>query len=189
LWQVVYLDFITTVMVFFFALWVVSNGGKGEGLDNKLGDRSVQPYDLSGNAFGSGSTSLNSHGVNALEIFVKNVKSGLNMETSKSDAQRSMLYISGHTDDIAAGDGFEGKSRNLSLGFGRAMSVLQFLAQKQPDIVKNVAICSFADNLEADPVPAGMRGKQTLDAKTRGKRANNRRITLEKTTIDVRKSN
>lgn len=172
-WQVVYIDLMTNVMIFFVILWSL-NQGKQVKLSESVGDQTSRMVSLPGDIiFSPGKTILTGEGKSVFKkLFTDESGSVLNFDGNA--LMKRLLVIHGHTD----GDGK--KDDNLELGFGRAVAAYHEIMQYSKEIPDHVVLCTHADNSPAQAVPV-FTGKLT-DAQReslREAKAKNRRITIE----------
>ena len=119
-WQIIYMDLMTIIMVFFVILWSL-NRGKDVGLSETVGDQTANMINLPGDVlFSPGKTSLTQGG---RDVFSKlfDDKTGAVLNFSTSGLVKRILVIHGHTDS----DGK--KLDNLQLGYKRAFSAFKEL--------------------------------------------------------------
>ena len=146
-WQIIYIDLMTNIMIFFVILWSI-NQGKEKGIDDAIGNETAQMVTLPGDVlFESGKTGLTKAGRDVFQsLFVdKNQQSVITFDSNA--LTKRMLVIHGHTD----GDGQ--KDRNLDLGFQRALTAFREVSRYNKDLPEHVIICSHADNTPALEVP------------------------------------
>lgn len=172
-WQVVYMDLMTIMMVFFVILWSISQG-KDEGLSPTPGSETTHMVNLPADVlFKPGKSAMTAGGK---EVFKKLLgdqpETVLNFDSGGLTRRR--LVIHGHTDS----DGK--KSENLELGYKRALAAYREIKAYGPQLADNVTLCTHADNSPMQATPA-ISGKLTqaqrqslIEAKSK-----NRRITIE----------
>ncbi len=179
-WQIIYMDLMTTMMVFFVILWSVerrqADASKSDntGISNTFGNETVRMVNLPGDIlFGSGKTELGDEGRAVFERLFGDDPGAVLSFDQGGLAQRK-LVIHGHTDDV--GD----KDENFMLGYQRAFAVYKEIRKYGGEVPDHVVICTHADNTPAVPVPVAT-GPLTDEQKEaiRRARAKNRRITLE----------
>lgn len=172
-WQVIYMDLMTMVMVFFVILWSL-NQGKDIGISDTVGDTSARLIDLPGDVlYPPGKTKMTGEGKDILgRLFKDETGSVLNFDTS--GLVKRMLVIHGHTD----ADGK--KEKNMQLGYERAYSAYREIKRYSKKLPDHVVICTHADNTPEQEVPT-FKGKvtQVQRAAMRAAKAKNRRITIE----------
>jgi flagellar motor protein MotB len=173
-WQIVYIDLMTNVMIFFVVLWAVQSAPKKTGISDTFGTETVKMVNLPGDVlFQVGKSDLSDNGK---QVFAKLFQDGegtvLNFDTG--GLTKRMLVIHGHTDN----DGK--KEKNIQLGFDRALSTYKEIAKYGGAVPDHVVICTHADNSPAQEVPAfsGTMSKAEETALNDAK-AKNRRIVIE----------
>lgn len=177
-WQVIYMDLMTIIMVFFVILWSL-NQGKDIGVSETVGDVSRRMINLPGDVlFKPGRHNLSEEG----QIVFKNIfydESGQVLSFQNSGLTKRMLIFHGHTD----GDGK--KNDNYQLGFRRAYSAYNEVKKYNKELTEHAIICTHADNSPEVEVPKfkGAISKSQRDA-LRGTKSKNRRITIEDTTLN-----
>ena len=172
-WQVVYMDLMTNIMIFFVILWSISQG-KDDGVDTALGNEYAQLVNLPGDVlFPPGKANITSEGSEVFQkLFNIDGQSILSFETNP--LSKRLLVVHGHTD----GDGK--KEDNLNLGYERAYAAYNEIKKYSKDVPDHVVICSHADNTPAQEIPS-FTGKlsQAQTQALRSAKAKNRRITIE----------
>lgn len=172
-WQIIYMDLMTMIMVFFVILWSL-NQGKDDGISETVGDVTTRLIDLPGDVlFGSGKTELTGEGRSVLrKLFSPEKGKVVSFETN--DLVKRMLVIHGHTDSEGT------KSRNLGYGFNRALSAYEEIRKHSPELQDHVVICTHADNSPVENVPdfKGQLSTAQRQAASNARRQN-RRITIE----------
>lgn len=172
-WQIIYMDLMTIIMVFFVILWSI-NQKQGDGITKSVGDETVKMVNIPGDVlYPSGGARLTDDGKEILaKLFDDPTGTVLSFETS--GLVKRMLVIHGHTD----GDGE--KDHNLSLGFRRAFNAYREIRQYGEELDHHVVICTHADNSPEKEVPV-FEGITTPAeaAAVRDAKAKNRRITIE----------
>lgn len=174
-WQIIYMDLITQIMMFFVILWSITQvSSKLAGQSKTVGDQTAREVTLPGDVlFPSGQARLTPQGEEVFQkLFSDDTGEVLNFDTG--GLSRRVLVIHGHTDS----DGL--KEANLVLGFQRAMSVLQEIKKYGADVSDHVVLCTHADNSPAKDVPQ-FKGAMTpaqVKLLTEAKQ-HNRRITIE----------
>jgi flagellar motor protein MotB len=174
IWQIVYIDLMTNVMIFFVVLWAVQSRPKKSGISDNLGTETVKMVSLPGDVlFGSGKSDLSDGGREVMsKLFNDETHTVLNFDVGP--LQKRVLVIHGHTDNEGQ------KEKNLELGYQRAMSAYREIARYGSDVPDHVVICAHADNTPAVEVPAfGGTLTATEEAAVRQAKAKNRRITIE----------
>lgn len=172
-WQVVYIDLMTNVMIFFVIFWSL-NQGRDQGVDETIGNEATQMVNLPGDVlFKPGQAQVTKEGRDVLTRLFKD-DSGAVLTFEESALTKRMLVVHGHTD----GDGT--KDKNLDLGFQRALATYREIRAHSKELSDHVIICSHADNTPSEDVPVfkGKRTKQQTDL-IRQAKARNRRITIE----------
>jgi len=172
-WQIIYIDLMTNIMIFFVILWSI-NQGKQKGIDDAIGNESTAMVNLPGDVlFQSGRAAMTTEGQSVIKKLFTD-SSGAILSFESNALTKRMLLIHGHTDN----DGT--KEKNLDLGFQRALAAYREIRKHSKDLDEHVVICSHADNSPSREVPkfSGKVGhqEQTIlnDAKSK-----NRRITIE----------
>ena len=173
-WQIVYIDLMTNVMIFFVVLWAVQSRPRKSGISDTLGTETVKMVTLPGDVlFPSGKSDLSDSGHQIMsKLFNDDTHTVLNFDVGP--LQKRMLVIHGHTDNEGQ------KEKNLELGYERAMAAYREIAKYGQDVPDHVVICTHADNTPAEEVPAfggtltGAEQAAVREAKTK-----NRRITIE----------
>ncbi|OQW47971.1 MAG: hypothetical protein A4S09_14330 [Proteobacteria bacterium SG_bin7] len=177
-WQVIYMDMMTLIMVFFVILWTI-NSGKKDGISDTIGDHTTRMVSLPGDVlFAAGKIDLSASGKEVLGKLFKD-ESGAILNFESSGLVRRMLVIHGHTD----GDGQ--KKDNLYLGYFRAYSAYEEILKYGKQLADHVVICTHADNSAQTGVPA-FTGQLTESQRqmVEDAKARNRRITIEDRLID-----
>lgn len=172
-WQLIYMDLMTIVMVFFVILWSL-NQKKESGVSSTIGEESVKMVNLPGDVlFSSGKSKLTREGRGVLgQLFDDETGAVLNFDTSA--LVKRLLVIHGHTD----GDGE--KQDNLDLGFERARAAYDEIKRYNGELAEHVVICTHADNSPAQEVPIFQGRVTAVEAATiRDAKSKNRRITIE----------
>ncbi len=172
-WQIVYIDLMTNVTIFFVVLWAVSQRPNKNGVSDSIGTETVKMVNLPGDVlFATGKSDLSPDGKAVVGKLFADSAAVLNFDTG--NLMRRLLVIHGHTDN--AGD----KEKNLLLGFERALSAYHEIARYGAQLSDHVVICTHADNSPAQEVPAF--GGNLSDAEQtaiKEARSKNRRITIE----------
>ena len=173
-WQIVYIDLMTNVMIFFVVLWAVQSAPKKSGISDTVGTETVKMVDLPGDVlFSTGKSDLSDEGQKVFaKLFATDSDKVLNFDTG--GLTKRMLIIHGHTDN----DGK--KDKNLDLGFQRALTTYREIAKYGASVPDHVVICSHADNTPDQEVPA-FSGNLTPaeQAALDEAKAKNRRIVIE----------
>ena len=147
-WQIIYMDLMTQIMMFFVILWSISQvSSHARGVTRRVGDQTVHMVTLPGDVlFPSGKAKLTPGGEQVFaKLFQDNTGEVLNFDTG--GLTRRVLVVHGHTD----GDG--AKDDNFVLGFQRALSVYREIKKYGPEIADHAVLCSHADNSPARAVP------------------------------------
>ncbi|MCB0384118.1 MAG: OmpA family protein [Bdellovibrionales bacterium] len=177
-WQIIYMDLMTIIMVFFVILWSI-NQGKDVGISDTIGDQTANMVNLPGDVlFNPGKHAITERGQAIFkELFSSNGESVLTFETNA--LTKRMLVIHGHTD----ADGK--KSENIDLGYSRALAAYNEIRKHSENIHDHIIICTHADNSPAQEVPK-FEGKITPAQREalRTAKARNRRITIEDKVLD-----
>jgi outer membrane protein OmpA-like peptidoglycan-associated protein len=172
-WQIVYIDLMTNVMIFFVVLWAVQSRPHKGGISDTVGTETVKMVNLPGDVlFPSGKSELSDGGRRVISRLFSDSKAVLDFDTG--GLTRRLLVIHGHTDS----DG--GKDKNLDLGFQRALTAYREILRYGAALADHVVICTHADNTPAEEVPqlAGVLSAAEEGAIKEAK-AKNRRITIE----------
>ncbi|MEM7677464.1 MAG: flagellar motor protein MotB [Myxococcota bacterium] len=179
-WQIIYMDLITIVMVFFVILWSI-NSGRNTNDATSTGEETARMVSLPGDVlFPSGKATLTDQGHEVFsKLFEDDTGQVLNFDLG--GLSRRLLIIHGHTDS----DG--GKQQNLGLGYRRAYAVYEEIASYGPEIADHVVLCTHADNSPAQKTPV-FQGRMTAaqTAALKEAKARNRRITIEDKIINVK---
>ena len=172
-WQIVYIDLMTNVMIFFVVLWAVQRAPKRSGISDTVGTETVKMVDLPGDVlFPVGKSDISDEGHQVFAKLFSDSETVLDFDTG--GLTKRMLVIHGHTD----GDGK--KDKNLDLGFQRALATYREIAKYGAAVPDHVVLCSHADNSPAREVPAftGNLTPSEENAVNEAK-AKNRRIVIE----------
>ena len=179
-WQIVYIDLMTNVMIFFVVLWAVQSAPKKKtGVSDTFGTETVKTVDLPGDVlFSVGKSDLSDEGHQVFQKLFSDSDTVLNFDTG--GLTKRMLIIHGHTDN----DGK--KDKNLDLGFQRALTTYREIAKYGSAVPDHVVICSHADNTPAQEVPA-FSGNVTPaeEAAIEEAKKKNRRIVIEDKLVSV----
>ena len=174
-WQIIYMDLITQIMMFFVILWSLSQvAQKTTGASKTIGDTTKHEVNLPGDVlFPSGKAKLTVDGEQVFsKLFQDDTGEVLNFDTG--GLTRRVLVIHGHTD--SDGD----KDANLVLGFQRSLSVYKEIQKYGPEIGDHIVLCTHADNSPAMDVPAFQGTLTPAQTKMLGEaKQHNRRITIE----------
>jgi outer membrane protein OmpA-like peptidoglycan-associated protein len=174
IWQIIYIDLMTNVMIFFIILWAIQTRQSKPGISDNVGTETVKMVNLPGDVlFNSGQSKLSKDGESVLgKLFQDGAGTVLNFDTGPLSSR--LLVIHGHTD--ADGD----KDQNLELGYQRALSAYKEIKKYGPELVNHVVICTHADNSPAQEVPAftGSLSQVEMSAVAAAK-SKNRRIAIE----------
>jgi outer membrane protein OmpA-like peptidoglycan-associated protein len=174
IWQIIYIDLMTNIMIFFVVLWAIQHRPKKGGISDTIGTETVKMVNLPGDVlFQPGKSELSLEGQKVLaRLFAEESKVVLNFDTGA--LAKRVLVIHGHTD----ADGQ--KDENLSLGYQRALSAYKDIKKYGAELADHVVICSHADNTPAQEVPA-FAGTLTPAEQSAIKdaKSKNRRITIE----------
>ncbi len=172
-WQIVYIDLMTNVMIFFVVLWAVQSSPKKSGISDTFGTETVKTVNLPGDVlFSVGKSDISDNGHEVFKKLFADSETVLNFDTG--GLTKRMLIIHGHTDN----DGQ--KDKNLDLAFQRALSTYKEIAKYGANVPDHVVICSHADNTPAQDVPAmGGNLSPAEQAAVAEAKAKNRRIVIE----------
>jgi outer membrane protein OmpA-like peptidoglycan-associated protein len=172
-WQIVYIDLMTNVMIFFVVLWAVQSSPKKIGISDTVGTETVKTVNLPGDVlFSSGKSDISDNGHEVFKKLFADSDTVLNFDTG--GLTKRMLVVHGHTDN----DGQ--KDRNLDLAFQRALATYKEIAKYGAGVPDHVVICSHADNTPAQDVPAFSGTLSPLEQATiADAKAKNRRIVIE----------
>jgi flagellar motor protein MotB len=188
-WQIIYMDLMTIMMVFFVILWSVERAEEtekkkedGVGISQTVGNQTVRVVNMPGDVlFKSGQKRLSGEGKDAFETLFGGDDGAQALSFDTGGLARRQLVINGHSDAVGR------KKSNLRLAFERAWAVYEEIATYNKDLHDHVIICTHADNSPAAAVPV-IKGKKTDEQKAaiRAARAKNRRITLEDKMVSTR---
>ncbi|HEX6837361.1 MAG TPA: flagellar motor protein MotB [Polyangia bacterium] len=173
-WQIVYIDLMTNVMIFFVVLWAVQARPRKSGISDTIGTETVKMVTLPGDVlFPTGKSDLSESGKSIIgKLFNDDTHTVLNFDTG--GLTRRLLVIHGHTDNDGA------KEKNLQLGFDRALSAYHEVLRYGPELADHVVICTHADNTPAEEVPAFSGALSPVEESAiREAKEKNRRITIE----------
>jgi len=181
-WQIIYIDLMTTMMVFFVILWSVDRGGDDTeaGISNTIGDQTVRMVSLPGDVlFSSGRSAVTGEGQKVFQTLFGGDASAV-LEFDMGGLARRQLVIHGHTD----ADG--GKDDNFALGYQRAFSIYKEIAKYSDDVPDHVILCTHADNTPTVEVPQ-VSGSVSAEQRQaiRAAKAKNRRITIEDQVVNA----
>lgn len=172
-WQIIYMDLMTIIMVFFVILWSI-NVKSTKGIDEAVGEQTVRMVTLPGDVlFATGKWAMTEDGRKVFaNLFQVDPGAVLNFDTGGLVKRR--LVIHGHTDS----DGE--KDSNLMLGYQRAFAVFKEIQKYGPELGEHVILCTHADNTAAQEVP-DFEGEMTAAQRAvlRESKSKNRRITIE----------
>jgi flagellar motor protein MotB len=178
-WQVIYMDLMTIIMVFFVILWSI-NQRQETALSETVGEETVKMVNLPGDVlFSSGRATLTREGQSILgKLFDDPSGTVLNFDTG--GLAKRLLVLHGHTDS----DGK--KDENFELGYSRALSAYRAIRKYSDEVPHHVIICTHADNSPAREVPV-FHGQTTPAerAAVRDAKAQNRRITIEDKVVNL----
>jgi flagellar motor protein MotB len=172
-WQIIYIDLMTNVMIFFVILWAISQR-QSKGVSETFGTETVKMVNLPGDVlFSSGRSEMSVQGREVMsKLFSDDAKTVLSFDTG--GLVKRLLVIHGHTDN----DGT--KDQNLDLGYQRAMAAYREIRKYGGELSDHVVICTHADNTPAQEVPAfGGALSGAEENAVRAAKAKNRRITIE----------
>jgi flagellar motor protein MotB len=173
-WQIIYIDLMTNVMIFFVILWAISQRQESKGISDTVGTETVKMVSLPGDVlFAPAKSEVTVEGRNVFtRLFDDPSGAVLNFDTG--GLVKRLLVIHGHTDS----DGE--KEQNFRLGFERALSAYREIKRHGEETADHVVICTHADNSPAQEVPAfGGLLSGAEESAIREAKAKNRRITIE----------
>jgi outer membrane protein OmpA-like peptidoglycan-associated protein len=172
-WQIVYIDLMTNVMIFFVVLWAVQSRPNKGGVSDTVGTETVRMVNLPGDVlFPTGRSDLSDGGRQVLAKLFADSRAVLNFDTG--GLTKRLLVIHGHTDN----DGT--KDKNLDLGYQRALAAYHEILRYGSDLNDHVVICTHADNSPTQEVPAfGGQLSAAEQSAVKEAKAKNRRITIE----------
>jgi outer membrane protein OmpA-like peptidoglycan-associated protein len=174
IWQIVYIDLMTNVMIFFVVLWAVQSRPSKSGISDNIGTETVKMVSLPGDVlFSSGKSEMSEAGHEVMsKLFSDDTHTVLNFDVGP--VAKRMLVIHGHTDNEGA------KEKNLDLGYQRALAAYREILKYGTDVPDHVVICTHADNSPAQEVPAfGGTLTPAEQQAVKEAKAKNRRITIE----------
>ena len=172
-WQVIYMDLMTIIMVFFVILWSINQRAE-VGISESVGDETVKMVSLPGDVlFSSGESNVTHKGAAVFrKLFSDETGTVLNFDTG--GLVKRQLVIHGHTD----GDGE--KDENFDLAYQRAFATYREIAKYGKELPDHVILCSHADNSQAQEVPVFQGEMSTVERiAVRDAKAKNRRIMIE----------
>jgi flagellar motor protein MotB len=173
-WQIIYIDLMTNVMIFFVILWAIQSRGQKSGVSDSVGTETVKMVNLPGDVlFPSGRSDLSEQGRTVFnKLFQDDTHTVLNFDSGP--LSKRLLVIHGHTDN----DGE--KEANLDLGYRRALAAYHEIKKYGGELADHVVICTHADNSPTREVPAfgGLLSPAEQDAVKEAK-SRNRRISIE----------
>jgi outer membrane protein OmpA-like peptidoglycan-associated protein len=172
-WQVVYMDLLTNVTIFFLILWVISQRQE-TGISDKMGDETVKMVNLPGDVlYSPGAAELTTDGRLVMEKLFKD-DSGTVLSFDTGGLTKRLLMVHGHTDSDGS------KAENFELGYRRAVAAYLEIAKYSSEVPDHVVICSHADNSPSQEVPAFSGSLSAAEAQAvKEAKAKNRRITIE----------
>jgi len=178
-WQIIYMDLMTIIMVFFIILWSI-NQGKDIGVSETVGDVTTRMINLPGDIlFAPGKTNLREEGRTIFKKLFED-ESGKVLNFNTSGLVKRVLMVHGHTDS----DGI--KDSNFVLGFERAWTAYKEIKKYSKDLPDHVVVCTHADNTPEQEVPQFSRKTSKAQrAAIRAAKAKNRRITIEDKLVNV----
>ena len=177
IWQIIYIDLMTNIMIFFVVLWAIQARPKkasGQGVSDTFGTETVKMVNLPGDVlFAPGKSELAPDGVRVLKRLFDD-ESHLVLNFDAGQLAKRVLVIHGHTD----ADGV--KDENLELGYKRAFAAYKDIRKYGGELVDHVVLCTHADNTPTQEVPA-FSGTLTPaeQAAVKEAKSKNRRITIE----------
>jgi outer membrane protein OmpA-like peptidoglycan-associated protein len=172
-WQIVYIDLMTNVMIFFVVLWAVQSRPNKGGISDTVGTETVKMVNLPGDVlFPSGKSDLSEGGRQVISRLFSDSRAVLDFDTG--GLTQRLLVIHGHTDNDGA------KDKNLDLGYQRALAAYREIRRYGAELADHVVICTHADNTPAQEVPQfGGELSAAEQAAVRESKAKNRRIAIE----------
>jgi outer membrane protein OmpA-like peptidoglycan-associated protein len=172
-WQIVYIDLMTNVTIFFVVLWAVSARPNKAGISDTVGTETVKMVNLPGDVlFSSGKSDLSEGGRQVLGKLFADSKAVLNFDTG--NLAKRLLVIHGHTDNAGP------KDKNLELGYQRALSAYKEILKYGGELSDHVVICTHADNSPTEEVPQfGGTLSPAEQSAIKEAKAKNRRISIE----------
>jgi outer membrane protein OmpA-like peptidoglycan-associated protein len=174
-WQIIYIDLMTNVMIFFVVLWAISSRErKAAAPPVTYGSETVKMVSLPGDVlFPPGKNALTPEGQSVLEKLFSDER-GAVLDFDTGPKLKRMLVIHGHTD----ADGQ--KDKNLELGFERSLAAYKEIRKYGADVADHVILCTHADNSAVNQIPT-VKGEVSDEEREllRAAKAKNRRITIE----------
>jgi len=177
IWQIIYIDLMTNIMIFFVVLWAIQARPKKTGAAPQeafAGTETVKMVNLPGDVlFAPGKSELAPDGQRVLQrLFDDETHMVLNFDAGA--LAKRVLVIHGHTD----ADGV--KDENLDLGYKRALAAYRDIKKYGGELADHVVICTHADNTPSVEVPAFTGTLSDAEKQAmREAKAKNRRITIE----------
>ncbi|MGQ0506500.1 MAG: OmpA/MotB family protein [Myxococcaceae bacterium] len=172
-WQIIYVDLMTNVMIFFVILWAMSQR-QTKGVSDTVGTETVKMVNLPGDVlYSTGKSEVTEEG---REIFGKlfSDQGGEVLNFDTGGLAKRLLIIHGHTDN----DGE--KDQNFDLGYRRALAAYREIHKYGAEVPEHVVLCTHADNTPAQEVPAfAGQLSSAEESAMREARSKNRRITIE----------
>jgi flagellar motor protein MotB len=173
-WQIIYIDLMTNVMIFFVILWAIESRQHKAKSTDSVGTETVKMVNLPGDVlFPSGKAEMSEQGRSVFSrLFNDETHTVLNFDAGP--LAKRLLVIHGHTDN----DGT--KDENFELGYRRALAAYREIRKFSGEVPEHVVICTHADNTPTQEVPA-FTGALSLaeQGAIREAKAKNRRITIE----------
>ncbi len=173
-WQIIYIDMLSNMMIFFVILWAVSQREQTKGISDTIGTETARMVNLPGDVlFESGKSSLSEDGrVVFQRLFSDESGTILNFDTG--GLTKRLLVIHGHTDSVGI------KEENFDLAYQRALAAYHEIQKYGDPLADHAVICTHADNTPVVEVPA-FSGALSLVEQNAVRAANkrNRRITIE----------
>jgi len=183
-WQVIYMDLLTNVMIFFVILWTLSQG-KESGISNTIGDMTVRMINLPGDVlFPPGKTKITKDGKTVFKKLFSSSDAGPVLNFESTNLTQRVIMIHGHTDS----DGR--KDNNIQLGFERAFETYQEITKYSQELPDHVVICSHADNTPDQEVPHFQGNLNSIQkAAVAQAKSKNRRISIEDRVMNTFQTN
>ena len=179
-WQIIYMDLMTNIMVFFVIIWSLSPG-PDDGISDTIGDVTTRLINLPGDVlFAPGKASLSGEGREILGKLFKDERGQGILGFDDNGLVKRMIVIHGHTDS----DGK--KDSNFELGYRRAYQAYQEIQGYNPQLAQHAVICTHADNSPEELIPSyqGQVSKEQREI-LKDLKSKNRRITIEDRTINL----
>lgn len=173
-WQIIYIDLMTNVMIFFVILWAITQRQDSKGISDTIGTETVKMVNLPGDVlFAPGKSDVTGEGKDVFNrLFDDPSGAVLNFDTG--GLVKRLLVVHGHTDSDGP------KDDNFNLGYQRALSAYREIARHGGEVPDHVVICTHADNSPSQEVPAfGGLLSGAEEGAVREAKAKNRRITIE----------